>query len=217
MDEFWAPLLRDQHTVLICTGGVVFSQNRYSGVITASKDIDYPFVSMQIASAISQVSSELDHSGVASQLLPSASTPLTGLREHSVALLGAYNNEWTMRLSAPLRFHFSPGAEESIVDRNQPGFHWERDQSQPYSSADDYALVARYRDSTIDGWVVVLAGLGRNGTEAAAFFATSPNYMQLLRGRIGSGFGKHNIEAVLKVSVIDGKTGAPSILAVHTW
>jgi hypothetical protein len=26
-----------------------------------------------------------------------------------------------------------------------------------------------------------------------------------------------NIEVVLKVSVIDGKTGAPTILAVHSW
>jgi hypothetical protein len=62
--------------------------------------------------------------------------------------------------------------------------------------------------------VVVLAGLGRNGTEAAAQFATSPHYMQLLRDDIGRDFSNLNIEALLKVKVIDGKTGAPSILAV---
>ena len=92
-----------------------------------------------------------------------------------------------------------------------------RDTSQPYSSADDYALVARFRDPTIDGWVVVLAGEGRNGTEAAAQFVASPHYMELLKDRIGSGFASRNLEAVLKVSVIEGKTGAPSILAVYSW
>src|ERR1035441_1442915 len=51
----------------------------------------------------------------------------------------------------------------------------------PYSSADDYALVARFHDATTDSWVVVLAGVGRNGTEAAAQFATSPHYMQIGR------------------------------------
>jgi hypothetical protein len=87
----------------------------------------------------------------------------------------------------------------------------------PYSNADDYALVARFRDPTTDSWVVVLAGIGRNGTEAAAQFATSQHYLQLLRDRAGTDFSNKNVEAVLKVSVIDGKTGAPSILAVHVW
>jgi hypothetical protein len=65
--------------------------------------------------------------------------------------------------------------------------------------------------------VVVLAGLGRNGTEAAAQFATSPHYMQLLRDKMGRDFSNQNIEAILKVDVIDGKTGAPSILTVYSW
>ena len=63
----------------------------------------------------------------------------------------------------------------------------------------------------------MLAGLGRNGTEAAAQVATSPHYMQLLKEKFGSDFGSRNIEAVLKVNVIEGKTGAPSILAVRSW
>jgi hypothetical protein len=59
--------------------------------------------------------------------------------------------------------------------------------------------------------------VGRNGTEAAAQFVTSPHYMQMLRDQVGNDFSNRNVEVVLKVSVIDGKTGAPSILAVHAW
>ena len=219
VDAFWTPALRDQHSVIICTGSSVFAPQNKSGVQTAGKDIDYTFVSMQIASAIAQVSSAMEHSGVATQLTPAATTSLPDLREHSVTLLGGYNNQWTLRLVRPLRFYFieGQGPDEIIADRMQPQSRWERDSSLPYSSADDYALVARFRDSTIDGWVVVLAGLGRNGTEAAAQFATSPHYLQLLRDQLGSDFANRNLEAVLKVSVIDGKTGAPSILAVHSW
>jgi hypothetical protein len=217
VDSFWAPILRDQHTVLICTGGSVFSQNNVSGVATAGKDIDYPFVSMQIASAIAHLSGLLERSGVTPQLESSATTPLTELREHSVVLLGGYNNQWTLRLIEPLRFHFVSGADEVIVDRMQPQAHWMRDSTLPYSSADDYALIARFRDATTDGWVVALAGLGRNGTEAAAQFATSPHYIQLLREQTGRDFANQNVEVVLKVNVVDGKTGAPSIMAVHHW
>jgi len=214
VDKFWAPLLHDQRMVLICAGGVVFKKNNFSGVITAGKDVEYPFVSMQIASGIAQVSNTLARSGVTTQLLPAPSTPLTDLREHSVVLLGGYNNQWAMRLLQSERFQFTPEPVQSIVDQIQPQAHWSRDKSLPYSSAEDFALLARFRDSTTGSWVVVLAGLGRNGTEAAAQFATSPHYMQLLRDDIGKDFSNLNVEALLKVNVVDGKTGAPSILAV---
>lgn len=217
LDAFWAPAMRDARPLTICTGSVVFAQNNYSGVTTAGRDLDYTFVSMQIASAISRISGVAVGSGVSSQLVFSASTPLTELREHPLVLLGAYNNQWTLRLLDPLRFHFSPQPNEIILDRTRPAVKFQRDQSLPYSSADDYAIVARFHDSTIDDWVVAIAGLGRNGTEAAAQFATSPHYLQLLRDQVGSGFANKNLEAVLKVKVIDGKSGAPSILAAYSW
>jgi hypothetical protein len=217
LDDFWGPVLHDQRSVLICTGSVIFAPERISGTLTAGKDIEYPFVSMEGASAISHISGLLQSSGVQTQLKSAGATPLTELREHSFILVGAFNNQWTLRLAEPLRFHFEATPAESIVDQMQPQVRWVRDPSLPYSSADDYALVARYRDITTDSWVVVLAGVGRNGTEAAAEFASSPHYMQLLRDQLGKDFSNRNIEAVLKVSVIDGKTGAPSILAVHAW
>jgi hypothetical protein len=170
---------------------------------------------MQIASGIVEVSGLLERFGASSQFLSSPSTPLTQLREHSLVLLGGYNNQWAMRLLQSQRFQFTPEPVESIVDRTQPQVYWSRDRSLSYSNSDDYAIVARFRDATTDGWVVVLAGLGRNGTEAAAQFAASPHYLQLLRDKLGKDFSDRNIEVVLRVSVIDGKTGAPTILAVN--
>jgi hypothetical protein len=219
LDAFWMPVLRDQTVMPVCLGGSVFSQTHTSGVATATKDVDYPFISMQSASAVAQISALLERSGGATtQLQSAATTTLTELKEHPAILVGGYNNQWTLRLLQPLRFHFAPSLDaEAIVDGAHPGMKWERDPSLPYSNADDYALVARFRDPTTDSWMVVLAGVGRNGTEAAAQFATSPHYMQLLRDRAGADFASRNVEAVLKVSVIDGKTGAPSILAVQVW
>ena len=216
MDEFWSPLLRDQHTILVCSGGVVFKEGNFSGVITAGKNIDYPFVSSQIASSIARIAELLARDGAKMDLQFSASTPLTVLREQPLILLGGYNNQWTMRLLDPLPYHFTP-EDGAIINTQQPGEHWSRDKTQPYSSTDDYALIARFRDATTGSWVIVLAGLGRNGTEAAAQFVTSPHYMQVLHDRLGSDFDNRNVEAVLRVNVIEGRTGAPSVLAVHAW
>ena len=217
IDDFWQPVLRDQHPLSICTGSSVFAEGNFSGVATAGKDTEYPFVSMQTASAIAQISDLLGRSGATTELQSCASTQLTALREHPVILLGGYNNQWTMRLLQPFRFYIGPETLPGIFDRTQPKMRWARDPSLPYSSADDYGLIARFRDSTTDSWVVVLAGLGRNGTEAAAQFATSPRYLQILRSKLGSDFGNRNLEAIVKVSVIEGKTGAPSLVEAHVW
>jgi hypothetical protein len=221
LDAFWNPVLRDQRTVPICSGSSVFAPNNFSGVATASKDIEYPFLSMQMAASIARLSGLLQQHGTGTQLISSASAPLTDLREHPVILLGGYNNRWTMRLLQPLRFHFPADPAEAIVDQIKPQTpperQWVRDRSLPYSSADDYALVARFRDASTNSWVVVVAGLGRNGTEGAAQFVTSSDYMQLLQDRIGADLTSKNVEVILKVSVIDGKTAAPKILATHVW
>jgi hypothetical protein len=216
VDEFWAPLLHDKKPVTVCSGGVIFREG-YSGVVTANKDIDYPFVSSQIASSIATLSGLVERKGATMDLHFAASTPLTILREQPIVLLGGYNNQWTMRLMESLPYHFGPSDAPSIIENGKPGVKWMRDQSLPYSSADDYALLVRFRDETTDSWIVVLAGLGRNGTEAAAQFVTSPHYMQLLSDQVGGAFSNKNVEAVLKVSVVDGKTGAPSMLAAKAW
>jgi hypothetical protein len=217
VDDFWRPILRDRGKILLCAGGNVFAQSPVPGFITAGKETDYPYFSLQTATSITLLSTLIERNGATPQFDFAASTPLPDLHEHPIILLNAYNNQWTLRLSQPLRFHFAPQSDHGIVDTMQPQVHWARDPSVPYSSADDYALMARFWDSTTDNWVVVLAGLGRNGTEAATQFVVSPHYMQLLRDQMGRDFSKRNIEVVLKVNVIDGKTGAPTILAVHSW
>ena len=218
--QFWSPLLREQRTVLVCSGGVIFKPTNFSGVETAGKDIEYPFVSSQIATSIGRISGLLGQDGAVMDLQFSNATPLTVLREQPVVLVGGYNNQWTMRLLNPMPYHFAQITTEraaSIVAANDASQHWMRNPSQSYASADDYAIVARFKDTTTDSWILVIAGIGRNGTDAAALFVTSPHYMEMLRQKLGSPFGDRNLEVVLKVNVVDGKTGAPTILAVHAW
>lgn len=217
VDRFWGPVLRQSGTALLCSGAVVFAPQNYSGVTTANKDNEYPFVSIQIASTIARVSGLLERNKAAYQMQPCTSTPLTELRDRPLVLLGGYNNQWTMRLVEPLHYSFSPGTLESIVDRQNSRVHWERNATLPYSSADDYGLVARFYDSTTDSVVMVLAGLGRNGTEAAGLFATSQHDLKLMRDKLGHDIGTGNLEAVVKVNVVDGKTGAPSLESAYLW
>ena len=48
-------------------------------------------------------------------------------------------------------------------------------------------------------------------------FLVSSHYMDLICDQTGQDFANRNVEAVLKVQVVDGKTGAPSIEAAYAW
>jgi hypothetical protein len=222
IDVFWEPILREKGDILMCAGG----QSPAPGFVTAGKETDYPYFSITTVSSVVMLSSLIERGGAIPRFASAATTLLPQFQEHPVILLNAYNNHWTLRFAEPLRFHFTAESgylnqwgylNQSIVDTKRPGVVWKRDSTVPYSSADDYALLARFWDSTTNNWVLILAGIGRNGTEAATQFVVSPQYMQMLRNQLGRSFSNRNIEVVLKVSVIDGKTGAPSIMAVNTW
>jgi hypothetical protein len=219
LDRFWGPVLSERASpALISVGSVVFAPNHtFSGTATADKNNEYPFVSIQMVAAIARLSGLIERRDVEYQVEAAAFTSITEMRERPVVLVGGYNNTWTLRLLGPLRYNFSPEPVEAIVDREHPDVRWARDKSIPYSSAEDYAIFGRFRDPTTDSPVVFAAGLGRNGTEAAAQFVTSSRYMDLLEERVGRDFATKNIEVVLKITVVDGKTGAPSIQAVHVW
>jgi len=219
VERFWAPILRNQGDILICAGGNTFLQNPVPGFYNAGKEIDYPYFSLQTEVSTTLLSTLIERHGATPQFRFAATTSLPDFHEHPIILLNAYNNQWTQRLAAPLRLYFAPvGAHpQGILDRQHPEIIWARDMSLPYENTADYSLIARFWDKTTDNWVVILAGLGRNGTEAAARYVVDEHYMQELRDKLGSDFSKQNIEAVLRVPVVDGKTGSPQLVAVHAW
>lgn len=219
VENFWAPILQNKGDILLCAGGNTFLQSPVPGFFTAGKEIDYPYFSLQTEVSTALLGTVIERGGATPQFRFAASTPLPELHEHPIILLNAYNNQWTLRLTDPLRYYFSPlgSHPQTIMDRQHPEAGWHRDPALPYENSDDYALLARFWDSTTDNWVMVLAGLGRNGTEAASRFVVDEHYMQELRNRLGRDFGHLNIEVVLRASVVDGKTGSPQIMAAYAW
>lgn len=81
----------------------------------------------------------------------------------------------------------------------------------------DYAIVARYRDATTEGPVMVIAGIGPYGTEAASAFVSTPRYLEQIAQHEPAGWENKNIEMVIKTQVIDGKAGPPVLVASTVW
>jgi hypothetical protein len=181
----------------------------------------YHNVSVSIVLALAHLSGVLQQKRRGYKMKEAPDTSLTDIRSRSVILVGAGNNDWTMRLIQPLRIHFSFGPDGVgwIEDAANPRqTDWGLDNSKPYSSLTaDYAIVARFHDPTVEGTVMVVAGVGPYGTEAAGEFVQSPQALEQLARMMPSGWEHKNIEVVLKSNVIGGQAEPPTLLSATAW
>jgi hypothetical protein len=149
----------------------------------------------------------------------SADATLEDLRQGPVILIGGLDNVWTKRLVAPLRYSFfAPTQMEGEIRDSKDSSHvWKFDNMQLVSGdSRDYAIVASYFDSTIGQHVLVAAGIGKAGTQAAAEFLTSNQDLKswLTEEKVPRG---KNVELVLSTEILDGQPGPPHVVASSIW
>ncbi len=144
------------------------------------------------------------------------------LQRGASVLIGGLDNMWTMRLTEPLRFHFvrfPSSAVYAIEDRRHPelgGWHVDLSQA-PDRASEDFALVARIFDQTTGRPVLVVAGLGANGTTAAAQFLLDPARTAELTAHAPRNWQRLNMEAVVRTQILDNHAGPPHLVACEFW
>jgi hypothetical protein len=218
--EFWATMLNTSRPVLIVLRTA--PPDRLQAELKPATFAEHVrYVSVSIALALAHVASVLNEHGKNYEVKEAPETTLTDISSRPVILVGAMDNEWTMRLVSQLRFHFDflPDGTERIEDSANPRQQdWHFNRFQPYSSVNaDYAIIARFRDATTEGPVMVIAGLGAYGTEAAGEFVQSPQFLAQLSKTLPPGWKNKNLELVLRTDVIGYHAGPPVLLSAYTW
>lgn len=216
-EQLWAGFLNPAQSVLICVPEAPAPASIKASLNGWSKD--NPNVAAEDVSAIMHSVTLLMEHKVPYQIQMASTVTLEDLKERPVILIGGPSNLWTMRLLAPLRYHFRQERYLFIEDSTAPHVaKWIYDASGPNNEVvSDCAIIARLRDKTTGGLVMVIAGAGRNGTEAAGDFVASGALLAELKARLPHDWKSRNLEVVLKSAVIDHKTGAPSIEAFYLW
>ena len=219
IDRLWSPILQAKGTVLICPGLLPFPTGiaDQAAPTGAASQKPLPYLAFEDGLAMSRVSALLTKMSRDYQNVPSESVTLAQIRENPVVLLGGYDNAWSMRFLQPLRFHFAPAPDSAIVDVAHPGKRWVSDEKRFFGQSPDYGLIARFRNPSTDSFVMVVAGLNRYGTDAASQFIVSSRGLELLDQKIGTDWTNKNIEVVVRVDAVNGRTGAPIIQSVYTW
>src|SRR3984957_9170980 len=222
---FWGPLVKSSEPVLFC----VADQSRYSTITL--RDAANPSRQSQLQdnlaaiiiddlNPIARVAGLLQSNGKKYSVKGEGATDLMDLRNGPTVFIGAFDNAWTLRLTANLRYHYANNPEMTdfgIVDSTKPGEPgWVVDRLQQMTTNNyrDYAIVARFIDGTTGKMAVVAAGVARGGTRVAAEYLTDPADLAQLERAAGN---KKNMEVVLSTQIIDGEPGSPKVEASYFW
>lgn len=226
-DFFWGPVVDTNEPVLFCVAD-------QSDPVIALRDAAEPYrktllnddltvIVIDDLIPVVRVAALLQSNGKKFSLKGQGSTKLTDLRGGPTVFIGAFDNAWTLRLTASLRYHFAndPAMTEfRIVDSTNaahPGWVINRQQQMSTNNYRDFAIVARFTDNTTGKLAVVAAGVGRGGTMVAGEYLTdSSNLAQMQRAAERAG-NKKNMEFVLSTQMIDGEPGTPKVEASYFW
>lgn len=220
LDDFWSPIAKSG-PALLCVGTWSVSSITWDVPVSSPTNLDIrDLLPMTDAVAFSRVAAFFGEANLPFRVESAKSTTLTDLTKGPAVLIGAIDNQWTMRVTDGLRFHFLQPVGQSrwrIVDRKNAGHEYAGGAGDVPGSTRDYAIVGRLSDGTSGQTSVVVAGMGAAGTTAASELVTSPDYMNYLVRQVPNGFKTKNLEALISVQVVDSKPGAPHIESVELW
>jgi hypothetical protein len=149
-----------------------------------------------------------------------SSTTFEDVRNGPVVLIGAFNNDWSLRLTGPQRFSFERDGDIFwIKDRQTPSDKSHAvNYARPYMRlTEDYALISRVLDPVTERMVVLAGGLTGYGTIAAGEFLTHPAYLDGISAKAPRNWEHKNLQIVIATQVINGKSGPPKLLMAHFW
>jgi hypothetical protein len=174
--------------------------------------------------AYTNISGFLRLNGQGFQMRTDNQTTLLDLRDRPTVLIGIFNNQWALRLTSNLRFHFdfseadptNPNRAVTVVDSDHPDQRaWRVKLGAPGASTVDYAIAGRLLDPITGGLVLSVAGAGSVGTQAASEFDTQLRFLRSLPASLKN--PRTNIQVVLRTPIVDGIPGTPEVIATNEY
>jgi hypothetical protein len=232
LDQFWAPILAAHAPVQICVGQSrmgYYPERLPEGTPDPAATIPLSrllplrdrFLWIGDSFAMARISGYLAAHEKLYRLRGSQTTPFAELQGNPVVLIGAFNNDWTLRLTEDLRFSLinDGPTTRGVRDRDHGnGLTWSiPGASQGWIADEDYALVTRRADPSTGQTVISAGGIATYGTQAAGDFLATPALFREALGSAPRDWSRKNIQIVLQVKVAEGTPSSPRVLAAYFW
>ncbi len=232
LDRFWGPVVSAKNTALLCIPGQGASPSAAAPTAGAANVAGsgsampkWPAstpgqVTLGDSVALAMVSGVLGSKGKDFHVRAAGDVNLDDLKEGPVVLIGAFSNQWTMRLAGGLRYTFEHNDSLFYIGdaRNPSSREWAiPDGPVPPGESVDYGLISRVIDATTGRAMVTAGGIHHFGTEAAAECLTDANCLEAAAKLAPGDWKKMNLQVVLKTTVIGENSGQPEVLAAYDW
>jgi hypothetical protein len=227
IDAFWDPILDRTDSVILATGSSsepVWPQARSSSEkrSTIRESYSTDIVVFDDAVVLTRVAGLVSAKKKRFEVLRAGSLNASNIRWNPTILV-SLNNPWSWHVMQKLRFRFElePDSGTMILrDQENPAQVVWRSLSanDPIpSSQSDRAIISRVMDSETAQMVLIIAGVGKGGTLAAAEFVTEPKHLAALASRAPSGWKHKNLQVVIGTDVVNDSSGSPYIVATYFW
>ena len=224
-ERFWSPFFAASNQALLCFGGGgqdnPTAEANLSLPVSEFERLSFRRMHTLDAIAVADLAGLLQANRKAYRIVNRASyTSFRDLQSGPFILVGAMNNEWTLRLTSGLRFSFErqPNGARVTDKQNPSNTAWSVDVKTPLSQFNrDYAIVSRIRDPKTEQPVVIVAGILSWGTLAAGEFVSRPEHLEKLEKLAPKHWERKNLQVVLATDVIRGSSGPPMVVAANFW
>lgn len=223
VETVWAPFLNSGAPVLFCIGrpGSTLSEDtQNTSVLDHINQVNA--LTYDDVIALMSVADVLHAHARSFVVKSSARTTFSDLQAGPTVYIGAFDNTWTMRAMKSLRYQLELDGNDGKVQVTDVRTHrnngWGFDQKDSYPKLSrDYAIIARFQDTETDKTVMLIGGIGGDGTKAAAEFLTHPDDLRDISSRLLRNKNQKNFEIVLSTQLINGESGPPRVLATEVW
>ncbi|MDE1163132.1 MAG: hypothetical protein PW792_14500 [Acidobacteriaceae bacterium] len=224
---FWSAILQDPNPALLVVPDLSQAnilprpaENPDTSILAHITDSH--LVDFNDSLALSKLSGKLGQAGKPFTLKLSSDATYSDLQLGPTVLIGAADNPWSLRLLQPLPFSVAQRGDSwtyDILRRDKPAEHsWFVDFSQPYTHLQqDYGIVARLSDTMTGHPVLIVAGLGQNGTTAAVRLLTDPELQKVIEKMAPPGWSGKNLEIVFRTQIIQDRFGPPEVVDKAFW
>ena len=221
MTQFWRPILNATVPVQVGVGpwpGLGRSSDQPKNAAPFVRDGAMQPVGWWDFVVASKVAGLLQKNGRDFRMEDASATNLSALSQGPSVMIGGFNNQWVIKLTRGLRFHFAESDDQyRIIDRDAPGRKYLASPGLMPGSVRRYALVARLLDPTTAQYLVILAGVGPSASNFAGSVATNPREMEILAAQLPMDWEAKNVEVIISGQVVGGQPGGPHIVAFDVW
>ena len=174
-----------------------------------------PAADASVAVALSALFGKLNKT---TQLRIGATARYEDLSNFPAAVIGGFNNRWTMQLVSNLHFAFLQDHGQYMIRERIPGGRsWTTRLGPHGETVKDFAIVSRLIDSKTGQFTVTIAGIGPRGTQAAGEFVSSSRALEHGLAGAPAGWQNRNLEVLLQTSVTDSVAGPPRVIGIFAW